>query len=74
MQDHSQGFSMQDAQRLAQSEDGQRLLELLQRSDPQRLQQAMAQAASGDYDEMKKTMTALLASPEAKALLKRLGG
>lgn len=67
-------FPMEEAQRLAQSDAGQQLLALLQRSDPSRLQQAMDQAASGDYEQMKSTMATLLASPEAKKLLEKLGG
>lgn len=74
MQKNSQDFSMQEALRLAQSDTGQQLLALLQRSDPGRLQQAMDQAASGDYEQMKSTMATLLASPEAKKLLEKLGG
>lgn len=73
MQKNSDNFSMQDALRLAKSDAGQQLLALLRAQNGDSLQRAMDQAATGDYEEVKKTMSALLASPEAKALLEQLG-
>ena len=74
MQKNSDDFSMQEAMRLAQSDAGQQLLKLLQQQNGTQLQQAMDQAAQGDYDQVKKTMASLLASPEVKALLNKMGG
>ena len=71
---NSQNFSMQEALRLANSDAGQRLLALLKRSDSAGLQQAMDQAAAGDYASIQKTLTPLLQSPEVQALLKELEG
>lgn len=73
MQKNSQDFSMQEALRLAKSPAGQQLLAMLQRSDAGKLQQVMDQAAAGDYAQAKETVSALLNSPEAKALLEQLG-
>lgn len=73
MRKNSDNFSMQEARRLAQSDTGQQLLALLRSQDSGALQQAMDQAASGDYQNMISTMSALLAAPEAKALLEQLG-
>ena len=65
-------FSMEDAQRLAQTDAGQKLLALLQTQNTPQLQAAMQQASSGNYDQLKKTLSTLMASPEARALLKQL--
>lgn len=72
MQKNSQNFSMQDAMRLANSDAGQRLLDILKQSDGKTLQQAMDQAAAGNYKNMQKTLSSLLASQEVQALLKEL--
>ena len=74
MQKNSENFSMQEALRLAKSDAGQQLLAHLQRTDSTRLQQAMDQAAAGDYDQMKQTLSSLMASDEVRALLKQLEG
>lgn len=65
-------FSMENAKRLAQSEPGQKLLAMLQAQDSRTLQTAMSQATSGNYEQLKKTLGALMASPEAQALLNQL--
>lgn len=65
-------LSMEDARRLAQTEAGQKLLYLLQSQSPRQLQTAMQQASSGDYEQLKKTLGSLIASPEAQTLLKQL--
>lgn len=74
MEKNSQEFSMQDAVRAAQSEAGQQLLTLLQRTDPQMLQKAMQQAAAGNLTEAKQALETLMSSPEAKKLVDQLGG
>ena len=73
MKKNSDNFSMQEALRLAQSDTGQQLLALLRAQNNDAVQQAMSQAAAGDYQNVVSTMSALLASPEAKALLEQLG-
>ncbi len=74
MQKNSQDFSMEDVMRLAESPAGQQLISMLQHSDTKQLQQVMNQASSGDYSQAGKTLKKLLSSPEAKQLLKELGG
>ena len=73
MKKNTDNFSMQEAMRLAQSDTGQQLLALLRAQNSGALRQAMDQAAAGDYQSMVSTMSALLAAPEAKALLEQLG-
>ena len=74
MQKKSDDFSMQEAMRLANSDAGQKLLAILKDSDSTMLQQAMDQASAGNYENMQKTLSSLLSSPQVQALLKELGG
>ncbi len=74
MQKNSQNFSIQEALRLANSDAGQQLLAILKQNDPAQLQKALSQAASGQQQELSNTLSQLLKSPEAQALLKQLGG
>ena len=74
MQNNPDSTSIQDALRLAQSETGQQLLSLLKKQNPRQLQLAMAQASAGNYEQMKQTISALLASEDAQSLLKELRG
>ena len=67
------GISMDAAMRLAQSPEGQELMALLQAGNPQILQSAMNQAASGDYNQVKQTLSAFLASPQVRELLEKIG-
>ncbi len=69
----SDDFSMQDAMHLAQSDEAKELLALLRKKNPKQLQQAMDQASSGDYAQVKQTLSDLLASPQVQELLKRMG-
>lgn len=71
--DIPQDFNMQKVIELANSPTGQQLLALLQKNSGKELQQAMDQAASGDYDSAKKALAAMMASPEVQKLLKQLG-
>ena len=74
MEKKSQDFSMEDIKRLAQSPAGQQLIAMLQQSDTEKLQQAIQQAQSGNYTQATQTLSAMLSSPEAKNLMKQLGG
>ncbi len=71
--DTPQDFSMQQAMHLAQTPAGQQLIALLQKNGGADLQQAMAKAAAGDYEQAKNAISAALSSPEAQALLNQLG-
>ncbi len=73
MQKNSRDFSMQEALRLAQSPAGQRLLALLQASNPQMIQQAAGQANSGNFQQAGQTLQSLLSDPEVQRLLQQLG-
>ena len=66
-------FNMQDLIRIANSPAGQRLMDLLQSNGGSALQQAMAEAAAGDYRQAKAMLNSLLKDPEAKSLLEQLG-
>ena len=73
MQKNPENFSMQDALRLAQSEAGQQLFAMLKAQNNDAVSQAMEQAASGDYAQVKQTLTALLSSPQIKSMLEQMG-
>lgn len=74
MQKNSQNFSIEEAKRLANSEAGQQLLAYLQQNSGNKLNQAMQLAAEGDSQQLKEALSSLMASPEAKALMQKLGG
>lgn len=74
MEKKSQDFSIKEAQRLAKTPEGQRLMRLLQEKDTGQLQRAMDQAASGNYKEAGNILGSLLSSPEAQRLIQQLGG
>jgi hypothetical protein len=74
MQKNSDNFSMQDALRLAQSDKGQQLFAMLKAQNGDAMNKAMEQAATGNYDQVKDTLSALLSSPQLRAMLEQLGG
>lgn len=57
---------------LAQSPTGQALMALLQQQGGDRLNEAMTQAAAGDYAQAKNALSSVLSTPEAQALLRQL--
>ena len=73
MQKNSDNLSMQDALRLAKSDAGQQLFQALRKENSQAMDRAMEQAAAGDYSQIKDTLSSLLASPEIKAMLEKMG-
>lgn len=70
MEKNSQNFSIEDARMLANSPLGQQLFGLLQAKHPD----AVSQAASGNYETLRHSLGSLLADPEIRALLRKLGG
>ena len=74
MEKKSQDFSIQEAQRLAKTPEGQKLVELLQAKDSAALEKAMADASAGNFKEAGKTLSSLLSSPEIRQLIRQLGG
>jgi len=74
MEKKSQDFSIKEAQRLANTPEGQRLMALLQQSDSGQLEKAMAEVNAGNYKEAGSLLQSLLSSPEAQQLIRQLGG
>ncbi len=66
--------NMSDLMKLAQSPAGQQLLALLQSTDDGSLENAVNQATAGNMESAKNTLSALLSSPQAQALLKQMEG
>ena len=58
--------------KIAQSPAGKKLMALLQSSQPGELDRIASAAASGNLEEAKQKITAMLSSDEAQALLKQL--
>lgn len=72
MKKNSEGFSMQDAYRLAQSDTGKQLIALLQSQNSETIGKAVAQANAGDTDAAQQTLSQLLRSPQVRALMEQL--
>ena len=66
--------AIREALRMAQSAEGQQLMQLLQQCGGQELSHAMNQAAAGDYRAAKAIVNGLMKDPRAQALLKQMGG
>ena len=74
MDKKSQDFSIKEAQRLANTPQGQQLMQMLQQSDSAQLQKAIDAANRGNYKEAGPLLSTLLSSPEAQRLIRQLGG
>ena len=72
MEKKSQDFSMREAQRLAKTPEGKKLMALLQKENDAQLKKAMGYAAGGNYQEAGKLLQELLSSPEAQQLIRQL--
>lgn len=72
MNQNNRNFSIEDAKRLAESEEGKKLYSLLQSQEPNKLRMAMQQATAGDFEQLKKTLGTFMASQEAQSLLKQM--
>ena len=66
--------SVQEAMKLAQTPAGKQLIQLLQATGGEDLRKAMEQAAAGDYTQAQKAISSLMENPQAKKLLKQMGG
>jgi hypothetical protein len=66
------GFSMQEAMHLAQSDAGQQLLQLLRSNHGDAARSALEKAQNGDIAQAKQALQAFLADPQAQELLRRL--
>ena len=67
-------MDMSQIMRMAQSPAGKKLIALLKQNDSDEMQQAMKQAADGDYSQAKNAIEKFLSTPEASALVEQLRG
>lgn len=74
MERNFDGISMQEAMRLAKTDTGRQLYDILRSQKGDALDQAMADAAAGDYTKVKESISAMLTSPQVKALMEQLRG
>lgn len=74
MEKNSANLSMQEALRLANTDAGQQLLAMFSQMDSTTREQAAAQVAAGDYEQVKQTLSQLLSSPQVRELMKQLEG
>jgi len=65
--------ALQEAMRIAQSESGKQLLNLLQKSNADALNQAIHSASNGNFAQAQSILKELLTNPEAQKLLQNLG-
>ena len=70
--DGFENFDIQQAMRLANSETGRQLLDLLKSTQGQTRQGAMDQAAAGNFDQLKKTVQTLMSNEEARKLVEKM--
>lgn len=66
--------TIQQAMKIAQTPEGQQLIQMLQSTGGADLQKAMTKASGGDYAAAKQALSAILNNPEAQKLLRQLGG
>ena len=72
MEKKYQDFSMQEAMRLAQSDAGQQLLQLLRSNHSDAARSALEKAQDGDLAQAKLALQAFLSDPQAQELLRKL--
>lgn len=66
-------LSVQKAMQFANTPAGKQLIAMLQQADHSQIQKAMSQASAGDFNDVQKTLSSILSSPEAQKLLKQMG-
>lgn len=74
MNQKSDNFSMEQAARLASTQEGQQIMELIRSRQGANLTSAIEKANAGDYSALQNTVQQFLSTPEAKKLLEKLGG
>ncbi len=75
MNGKNNGFSMEDAKRLASTPAGQQLIQMMQQQQNAKLLQNAAQAAAqGDYRQLQAALGPMLNSEDVQKLLRQLGG
>jgi len=65
--------TMQELLRIISSPAGQQLIAMLQKNGGDDLQNAIQQAANGNFSDARKTVSSLLNDPDARKLLEQLG-
>lgn len=73
MPNNESPFSMEEIMKIAASPAGQQLVHLLQHNGSEDVQQAVKQAASGDFGSAREVISGLLQDPQVRALLEKLG-
>ena len=66
--------AMQEARKISGTPEGKKLAALLQQLGGINIQQAMEQAAAGDFRQARQAILQLMQNPEAQSLLGKLGG
>ncbi len=64
--------AIQKAKHLAQTPEGQQLMEFLQKNAGNNLENALESAASGNFSQIQDILSQLVKNPEAQKLLKRM--
>ncbi len=72
--DYPQGLPIEEMMKLAGTSQGRAILSMLQQQHGKELEAAVAQAQTGNYEQVKQTLSAFLASPSGKAILEQLRG
>ena len=72
--DYPQGLPIEEMMKLAGTSQGRALIAMLQQTHGKELETAIAQAQSGNYEQVKQTLSSFLASPSEKAILEQLRG
>ncbi len=60
--------------KIANSPDGQRLLNLVQQRGGEQFGDAMHRAEEGDYSEAKNLISQIMSNPEAQEIIRRIRG
>ena len=72
MKQNNGNFSKEEIQRLAQSDAGRKLMQLLEGSHSKASDTVRSSMQSGDMEQAKQAIQAFLSDPKAQALLKQL--
>lgn len=69
MEQNKDNFSVSDIKKMAQSDAGRQLMDMLDSATVKKVQQ---DAKKGDFSQMQETLRSFLSNPKAQALLKQL--
>lgn len=72
--EQNNGFSIQQAMKLANSDAGKQLFSLLKSTEGEKLQSAMDQAAAGNMEQVKETMQQIVQSRQVQELILKMRG